>query len=140
MAMRLVAILNELDKIVHAYQVCALWSSTDDDEDCTPLDKNYGVEDIAPESTLQMIQDVADFVRANYTDYKLYVETMARQLENWDSAIEYFGHDFWLTRNGHGAGFWDRGLKDLGDRLSNAAEVYGSVYLYVGDDGEIYSN
>ena len=19
------------------------------------------------------------------------------------------GHDFWLTRNGHGAGFWDRG-------------------------------
>ena len=20
---------------------------------------------------------------------------------------EYAGHDFWLTRNGHGAGFWD---------------------------------
>lgn len=30
-----------------------------------------------------------------------------------DAAIESygperFGHDFWLTRNGHGAGFWDR--------------------------------
>ena len=24
------------------------------------------------------------------------------------------GHDFWLTRNGHGAGFWDRGLADTG--------------------------
>lgn len=22
--------------------------------------------------------------------------------------IEQAGHDFWLTRNGHGAGFWDR--------------------------------
>ena len=33
------------------------------------------------------------------------------------------GHDYWLTRNGHGAGFWDRdALKagGLGDKLTDA--------------------
>lgn len=48
------------------------------------------------------------------------------------------GHDFWLTRNGHGAGFWDRGMGKLGDRLADAARAYGSVDLYVGDDKKIY--
>ncbi len=31
------------------------------------------------------------------------------------SAEAAFGHDFWLTRQGHGTGFWDR--KELGDKL-----------------------
>lgn len=52
----------------------------------------------------------------------------------WDS----FGHDFWLTRNGHGAGFWDRGLGALGDELSEAAKSMGSRDAYAGDDGLIY--
>lgn len=25
-----------------------------------------------------------------------------------DESISQAGHDFWLTRNGHGTGFWDR--------------------------------
>jgi hypothetical protein len=48
------------------------------------------------------------------------------------------GHDFWLTRNRHGAGFWDRGLGDLGDKLTAAAHTYGESNLYVGDDGQVY--
>jgi hypothetical protein len=48
------------------------------------------------------------------------------------------GHDFWLTRNGHGAGFWDRGLGEVGRRLTDACKPYGSAYLYVGDNGMIY--
>lgn len=28
------------------------------------------------------------------------------------------GRDFWLTRQGHGAGFWDRGLGEAGEALS----------------------
>jgi hypothetical protein len=49
------------------------------------------------------------------------------------------GIDYWLTRNGHGAGFWDRDLGDVGDRLTAAAEADGMVDLYVGDDGRIYA-
>jgi hypothetical protein len=48
------------------------------------------------------------------------------------------GHDFWLTRNGHGAGFWDGELGDIGDRLTEASKAFGEVCLTVCDDGEIY--
>ena len=43
------------------------------------------------------------------------------------------GHDFFLTRNRHGAGFWDRNLGQVGDRLTTAAHVYGECYLYAAD-------
>ena len=50
---------------------------------------------------------------------------------------ESFGHDLWLTRNGHGAGYWDRGLGALGERLSSAARSLGEVSSYVTDDGQV---
>ena len=48
-------------------------------------------------------------------------------------------HDFWLTGNRHGAGFWDRGYGADGDTLTEAAHGYGDVDLYVGDDGQIHA-
>ena len=40
------------------------------------------------------------------------------------------GHDFWFTRNHHGAGFWDRGYPDeIGDALTVAAHAFGEAYL-----------
>lgn len=44
------------------------------------------------------------------------------------------GTDFWLTRNGHGAGFWDRGLGAIGDDLTAACKSFGETELYLGDD------
>jgi hypothetical protein len=40
------------------------------------------------------------------------------------------GHDFILTRNGHGAGFWDRGLGELGKWLTGMAKPFGSQNAY----------
>jgi hypothetical protein len=54
--------------------------------------------------------------------------------QTWDS----FGHDIWFTRNGHGVGFWDRGLGDLGDKLTALSKGFGEVWSYQGDDGLIY--
>ena len=51
---------------------------------------------------------------------------------------EQIGHDLWLTRNGHGAGFWDRGLGAQGDSLTAICEALGGVDSYVGDDGLLY--
>jgi hypothetical protein len=49
------------------------------------------------------------------------------------------GHDFWLTRNGAGAGFWDGDWsEEVGKRLTDASKSFGEVNLYVGDDGKIY--
>lgn len=52
---------------------------------------------------------------------------------------EQIGHDFWLTRNHHGAGFWDRGLSNgRGKILTDIAHSFGELILYVGDDGQIH--
>lgn len=53
------------------------------------------------------------------------------------------GHDFYLTRNRHGAGFWDRYSGDspearAGDRLTSAAHVYGESELYPGEDRKLH--
>lgn len=122
-----------LETLTNAYMVAALWSSSD--ENGESLDAVFGVDDIAPECAAAMRATCADFVESNKTDLLKYCEKM--KCEQW-SGEERAGHDFWLTRNGHGVGFWDRGLDALGERLSKAAEVYGSVDLYVGDNGSVY--
>lgn len=47
------------------------------------------------------------------------------------------GRDFWLTRQGHGVGFWDRGLGLVGDDLSAAARSFGEKHVFIDDDGLI---
>jgi hypothetical protein len=48
-----------------------------------------------------------------------------------DDQIEQAGHDFWLTRNGHGTGFWDRKdyyNADYYSRFSQIAGTFGTVH------------
>jgi hypothetical protein len=67
--------------------------------------------------------------------YRSHVGDLDQAYEEHGRDYAHLGHDFWLTRNRHGAGFWDRGMGDVGDRLTDAAHGYGSACLYVGDDG-----
>jgi hypothetical protein len=55
-----------------------------------------------------------------------------------DYSPEQAGRDYWFTRCGHGVGFWDRDLGEIGEALTNAANRNGEVWPYVGDDGRIY--
>jgi hypothetical protein len=49
------------------------------------------------------------------------------------------GHDFWLTRNGHGAGFWDGDWTEpAATILTNAAKAFDECNLYLGDDQAIH--
>ena len=53
--------------------------------------------------------------------------------------MESVGHDFWLTRNGHGAGFWDGDYeKEIGIKLTELSQQFGECHAYVGDDNKIY--
>ena len=116
-----------MDKFTRAYIEAMLWSSTDNsnEQGGDPLDQNYSSDDIAPE-TLDTIQaDCATFQEAHAEDI--------------NSQYEVAGHDFWLTRNRHGAGFWDGDWpKEAGERLTAAAHAFGELDPYVGDDGKIY--
>lgn len=112
-----------MDTFTRAYVEAALWSSTD--EHGEPLDAVCTVDDVAPDTLAQMVEDCKDFQAAHTDDIA--------------SNLERAGHDFWLTRNRHGAGFWDgEWPTDIGRRLTDAAHAYGSVELYVGDNGFIY--
>jgi len=118
---------TKLDKFTRAYIECALWSSTDESNEAggEPLDSVYTADDIASETLAEMIDDCSQFR-----------DLAGDKLDTLDD--EQSGHDFWLTRNGHGAGFWGRGLGELGEALSKDAKTFGTYDLYVGDDGQIY--
>ena len=113
------------DSFTLAYIACALWSSLDDDG--VPLDTNYIASDLAPETLERIKADCAAF-----------------RAQNWESIcgnLSRAGHDFWLTRNHHGAGFWyGDWLENVGEELTEACRLWGEFDLYIGDDGEIYAN
>jgi hypothetical protein len=110
-----------LSACAQQYLETALWSSSD--EDGEPLDRQFSVSDFAPEAIQQAEKDCLDFLSTN---------------DVGDLDEEQVGHNFWLTRNRHGVGFWDLGLGALGDRLTKAAHAYGECDVYLGDDGKLY--
>lgn len=65
-------------------------------------------------------RDCLSFIRANRADLALYVEISGRTMES-------AGYDFHLSRNGHGAGFFDRGNGGVFDRLQDAARGFGEA-------------
>ena len=117
--------MSNNDDFVRGYIDCALWSSID--ESGEPLDRKFDTSDIDSETVSEMICECEKFIAENET-----------WLDMVGCDYSQHGHDFWLTRNHHGAGFWDRGYGDTGEILTDAAHAYGEVNLYVGDDGMIY--
>lgn len=124
------------DAMLRAYIECALWSTNDESDESggEPLEVNYNRDDIDPETLAKMRADVESFYAAN-----------ARHIAKWSGSTSpevQAGHDLWLTRNGHGCGFWESEWVDIpgnpGKRLDAAANAMGEVWLYVGDDGRIH--
>jgi hypothetical protein len=126
---------DELDDFTRSYMTTALWSSNDESTPSGgyPMDDNYDTDDISNETWNEMVKDCEDFQQAQAADLQL---AYNHPKVKYDESSA--GHDFWLTRNGHGAGFWDRGLGTVGDRLSKASKPYGEVNLYIGDDDKIH--
>jgi len=124
-----------LDTFTRAYLECILWAENDESTPSggEPLDKNYDVEDFAPEALERAIADCVAFQMANAGDLAQYNDP------RW-SPDELGGHDLWLTRNGYGCGFWDRDNlpADAAERLTDAAEALGECWVTVSDDGLIY--
>ena len=127
---------NQKIEFLRGYITCALWTATDSDG--VPFD-NYTHDEssLAGETLEKMKSDCTKFMADNGEDLELFGNVMGVSETKPDFSGSA-GHDFWLTRNGHGAGFWDRGLGELGDRLSKASKAFGESHLYAGDDGKLY--
>lgn len=112
-----------MDKFTQQYLETMLWAENDGDH---PLDSKYSVEDISEELKNKAQKDCDEF-RKKAGD-------LLDSLEDTQVA-----HDFWLTRNGHGAGFWDGDYdKVIGAKLTKICKEMGEVQVYVGDDKKIY--
>jgi hypothetical protein len=133
---------TDIDQFILGYKIAAMWSSVhmeDENDNCgTPFDQLDPEPEWSEEALNKITEDCKSFWESNEEDLELYMKEISFDPSQGTPA-EYAGHDFWLTRCGHGAGFWDRGLDELGDRLTEACKAYGSLDLYVGDDGQIYA-
>ena len=126
--------MYNIHSFIEAYVTCMQWSTsgtTPDGEEVESLEQFP----ISVEAMRKVKEECESFLFA--------AKHLMADLPEWYGANDggvyaYAGHDFWLTRNGHGAGFWDRGLGDLGDRLTSLAQTYGQCDPVIGDDGKIY--
>ena len=111
-----------------------LWVSTAENGD--PLDKDYSVEDFPEEQRATMRMLIDDFMTEN-----LEVLVNSGHVAGWGNSmqkVEQIGHDYVLTTGGHGAGFWDRGLGELGDKLTEACHADRHEWcVYVTEDGAL---
>lgn len=108
---------RNVDEILKHYLMAALWSTLHNDDEY--LDHYYSIDDVSGEAKQKAKSDVEKFL----AEAGPYIGDKASD--------EQIGHDFLLTRNDHGAGFWDRGDLYLdGDRLTEIAKTFGEINFY----------
>lgn len=105
----------DIDSATEHALIALLWTEQD-------LDANYGTEDVAQSARDSLREEIAGFVESIDDEYTGAFDGVS---------AEQLGHDFILTRNGHGAGFWDRGRGDAGRLLTDLCKPYGDLSAYV---------
>jgi len=109
-----------IGRVLLSYLEALLWSAGED------LD-GYSIEDIDEGSVMKSKNDILKFIKL--------IENNQEAIEEMNSYDEEsFGHNLALSRNGHGAGFFD----DNNDILQDLARNFGGADLYAGDDGKLY--
>ena len=126
--------------------ITLLWSETDnvDESGGEPLEANYTPEDIDSDSLQELSKRFQSFVG------EAEKEITEKVGSDWSSIDDFYTgsansdyqteHDFILTANGHGCGFWERSdwPKEVGDILDKLAKKYGEIHAEVGDDGKVH--
>ena len=96
------------------------------------LDEFYSLDDISSDYVEAITEEITDFVAAHPLAVRMYGASRAFD-PSQGSVWSCFGHDLLLTRDGHCAGFWDRGPGELGEYLTkHASELSSSAYLFDG--------
>ncbi|MCK0441239.1 hypothetical protein MUG78_17715 [Gordonia alkaliphila] len=121
--------MTELDVATEGYVQALLLTYLDDTHadhdqgsgDGPFLDRTYVVTDVHASYMEAWREVVAAFINENESDVREYVDAFSDGREGWSM----IGYDLLLTRSGHGPGFWDRGLTDVGGRLAGAALALG---------------
>lgn len=129
-----------VEDFVRGYIEAMLFTTHDDSNDAggEPMKQNYTIDDIDPVAMDRIENDCRSFLHSAgpWITPERYKGAMVGSLE------AHAGHDFWLTRAGHGAGFWDGDWEGESEGfdgpLTKRAKAFGNVDPYVGDDGKIH--
>lgn len=124
---------QQINEFIAGYITAMLWS-TSDDLNGEDFDDLLDFE-LAPVTRTVCEKECREFIATNAEDLNAYTAAI---LCHDCTESGHAGYDFWLTRAGHGVGFWARGLGDLGDRLTKACESAGNREPYLGDNGLVY--
>lgn len=115
-----------LEGFIEGYVEAALWSEMDEED--RPLDDLYDESNLSPGTRALVERECRAFYEAN----------MALWADEPDYEDNHAGQDFLLTRNRHGAGFWDRGIAN-GNALTEAAHAAGETHFY-SEGGVVYQH
>jgi hypothetical protein len=120
----------QFNAFVNGYVTCMLWSTTGTD--------NATGEEVDDLLAFELAAETVEQVKLDCFKFCKEADHLLTQVYLWPSHYDSAGHDFWLTRAGHGAGFWDRGFGLVGDALTDRAKEFKECSPYVGDDGKVY--
>lgn len=129
------AIKHAIETVTDQAVKTLLWSECTEHGDS--LSDLYAIDHISESVINELREDVMNFLDMVWDHEDAELSARLWTLANAD--LEQFGHDFILSRNGHGTGFWDRGNGEVGDALHEMAKSFGSFHLYAGDDGFLYN-
>ena len=124
--------MTDLEEFTAACIEALYFTDTEDARDRIPVDA-----EIDPETLADLQADCRSFWRR----YGCFVNVAEcnRGSGGYSNAAQA-GHDFWFTRNGHGAGFWDGDwLEPYGNVLTKGAKSYGKFETYLSDNGMIHA-
>jgi len=138
------ALFASLNPFEQGYVECMFFTSASDPDDADLAHATFA--ELAPQALADAREDCENFRMAVGYSRRGPGSPFGPAGTRWEMYIgdkPYTDHqagvDFWFTRNGHGAGFWDRGLGEVGEHLSKIAKTFGTRDLYRGDDGLIYT-
>lgn len=111
---------HEFEHILNGYIEAACWADGPEGSETLPM---------SDEAMKKAREDVSKFLSLLTVDVK-----------SIRLPLEQIGHDIWLTRNRHGAGFWDRNTlsKEYQIALTDTARKLGECSIYIGDNNELY--
>lgn len=116
--------MHQLDDFTRAYIEAMLWS-TIDEKTGNFFENNYGASDFTFEAMTDIIEECQWF-------QKTYAEHIAGQ-------EKMAGHDFWLTREGHGSGYWDGDWEDpAGTELYEACKPFNANAMVWEENGNLH--
>ena len=132
--------MTSLNPTAKALLRTLLWSSTDE--------FGESLDDFSPEDFNE------ECVQKLYGEFQEFVSIAEKEIsdrigDSWDCIDDFYDlqqpaenqteHDYILTRNHHGAGFWDGDwAKEISPILTKASRTRGEIVPCVGDDGKIY--